>query len=270
MKREPLYTVYGPKTMFEMTREEVQEALEQTDILLLPIGSLEQHGPHLPLGSDTMQAVEIAQRAQLRLAEEGISVVVGPPLLFGLCSYHMDFPGTVTLQPDTMLAVIEEVCLSLYQHGFRKFAFILGHGGNWPIMQVAAQSVVSKTKDAKVVSLNWLKPMFEKYPEILTSKRPEKHSGEGETSRMLATHSELVELDRAQTYYFEGAADMESADHPLLGGGIYEATRSMKASPPVGSIGDPKLATVETGEKLYELVVDWVAKAVKQEFISKG
>ena len=63
---------------------------------------------------------------------------------------------------------------------------------------------------------------------------------------------------------------MESADHPLLGVGIYEGTRSMKPSTPVGSIGDPKLVTVETGEKLCAIVADWVAKAVKQEFISKG
>ena len=68
MKREPLYTIYGPKTMFEMTWEEVQEALEKTDIVLLPIGSVEQHGPHLPLGSDSMQAIDIGRRAQQQRA----------------------------------------------------------------------------------------------------------------------------------------------------------------------------------------------------------
>lgn len=264
MRPDPLYTISEPKTMFEMTSEEVQEALTQTDIILLPVGALEQHGPHLPLGSDSMQGTEICKRVQLLLAEEGIPVVVAPPFIYGLSAAHMEFPGTITLQPHTMLAVLEETCLSLYRHGFRRFALIMGHGGNWPIMQVAAQSVVAQTPDAHVMALNWLELMYGEYPKILASRRTERHSGEGETARMLATHPELVELGRARTYYPETLAKKEPIDHPA---GIYKPARDMKASTPVGSIGDPKLATTETGEKIYEIIVRWLASAIKREFV---
>ncbi len=263
MKLEPLYTISGPKTLFEMTREEVQEALTQTDIILLPVGAVEQHGPHLPLGSDSMQGIDMVRRVKLLLDEEGVPVVAGPPILFGVSSAHMAFAGTVTLQPKTMLAVLEESCLSLYQHGFRKFALIMGHGGNWPIMQVAAQSVVAQTPDAEVVALNWLGLMYGKYPEILASKRTEKHSGEGETSRMLATHPELVEMERAQTFYPETPAK-EPIAHPE---GIFRAMRNYKDVTPVGSIGDPKLATAETGEVIYDIICRWLADAIKREFV---
>jgi creatinine amidohydrolase len=265
MTSKPLYTVTGPKTMFEMTWEEVQEVLTQTDTVLLPVGALEQHGPHLPLGSDSMQGIEMCKRVQLLLAEEGTPVVVGPPFIYGLSAAHMEFPGTITLQPHTMLMVLEETCLSLYRHGFRKFALIMGHGGNWPIMQVAAQSVVAQTQDADVIALNWLELMYAEYPRLLASKRTERHSGEGETARMLATHPELVELGRARTYYAETLTAKESITHPS---GIYRPKRSMKASSPIGSIGDPKLATAETGEKIYDVIVRWLADAIKHEFAS--
>lgn len=262
MKLQPLYTVSGPKTLYEMTREEVQEALTKTKIILLPAGAVEQHGPHLPLGSDTIQGVDMCKRTQALLAEEGLEVVVAPPFMYGLSSAHMDFPGTITLTPHTMLSVMEETCLSLYHHGFRKFALIMAHGGNWPIMQVAAQSVVAQTQEADVICLNWLDLVHDQYRNILTSKKHEGHSGEGETARMLSSTPGLVEMQRARTYYPEKAAATETA-YP---GGFFKPKRSMKAITQIGSAGDPTLATAETGDKIYDVIVRWLADNIKREF----
>jgi creatinine amidohydrolase len=262
MKGQALYTVYGPKTLYEMTREEVQEALTRTSIILLPAGAVEQHGPHLPLGADTIQGVDMCKRTQALLADEGLEVVVAPPFMYGLSSAHMDFPGTITLSPHTMLSVMEETCLSLYHHGFRKFALIMAHGGNWPIMQVAAQSIVAQTQEAEVICLNWLDLVHDQYKHILTSKRSEGHSGEGETARMLSSTAGLVEMQRARTFYPDKAAPTETA-YP---GGFFKPKRTMKATTQYGSVGDPKLATAETGDKIYDVIVRWLADNIKREF----
>ncbi len=265
MKLKPLYTVPGPKTIYEMTREEVQEALTKTDIVLLPAGAVEQHGPHLPLASDTMQGVDMCKRAQLLLADEGIPVVVGPPFIYGLSSAHMDFPGSITLTAKTMLSVMEETCLSLYHHGFRKFVLVMAHGGNWPIMQVAAQSIVAQTTDAEVIALNWLDLIHDQYSKILTSKQHEGHSGEGETARMISSHPELVELKRAHRFYPAQPIPTETA-YP---GGFFKPKRTMKAITEIGSVGDPTLATSEEGDKIYDVIARWLADNVKREFKAK-
>lgn len=264
MKLEPLYTVRGPKTLYEMSWAEVEEALTETDIVLVPVGSVEQHGPHLPLGSDSMQGVDFSRRLVAMLGEDGVPVVAGPPVLFGASSAHMKFPGSITLKPATMLAVIEEVCQCLFQHGFRRFALVMAHGGNWPVMQVAVQSLTAKEPEMKVIALNWLGYMYDKYPSILRSKRPEKHSGEGETARMLATHPELVMLDRAKEYYPD-ADQAKLYGHPE---GVYKTMYDMKKVTPVGSMGNPALATAETGEAIYDTVVRWMADEIKQQFAS--
>lgn len=264
MNLEPLYTIRGPKTLYEMSWAEVEEALAKTDIVLVPVGSVEQHGPHLPLGSDSMQGVDFSRRLVAMLEEDGVPVVAGPPVLFGVSSAHMSFPGSVTLQPTTLITLLEEVCLSLFKHGFRKHALIMAHGGNWPVMQTVVQSLTAKESGMKVIALNWLGYMYDKYPSILQSKRPEKHSGEGETARMLATHPELVMMERAQEYY----PDAERAKLYGHAEGVYKTMHDMKQVSPPGSMGNPSLATAETGEIIYDKVVRWMADAIKQEFAS--
>lgn len=262
MDMEPLYTIRGPKTLYEMTWEEVQEALTQTDIALVPVGAVEQHGPHLPLGSDSMQGIDFCRRLKLLLDEEDYPVVAGPPIHFGVSSAHAAFPGTIALRPRTVMAVIEETCLCLYDAGFRRFALVLGHGGNWPVMQLAVQSLLTMRSDIMVIALNWLGLLAEIYPHVLASTRPEKHSGEGETARMLATCPELVEMDRARVHYPDPEAAKLYGHLP----GVYKTMHSMKDVTPFGSMGDPTLATAETGEKIYDAVVRWLADAIKKEF----
>lgn len=263
---EYLYGFKPPKTMFEMTWEEAQEALQETELVVLPIGSTEQHGPHLPLGNDALQVREMARRIVVKLEEMGIKAVAGPLIPFGTASYHMPFPGTIHLQPATFQALMRDVCLSLYQHGFRKFVFPLGHGGNLAGMQVVAQQLVDETEGTQALVLNWLPLAVRHYGEILTSKKNEGHSGEGETSRLLALHPELVEIKRARVYYSEKADKAESEDHPLLGGGIFKPTRNWQEAATYGSVGDPNLAKAETGEKLWDLICTWMAEAIRHEF----
>ena len=132
-----LYVQKGPATLTEMSGQEVREALKHTRAILMPLGATEDHGPHLPLGTDSMEAREICRRTAVRLEELNCPVVVGPVIPFGTSSFHMAFPGTVSIRSGTLTRLLFEVCMSLYEGGFRDFILIHGHDGNLPSMMVS-------------------------------------------------------------------------------------------------------------------------------------
>lgn len=270
---EDLYVIKGPKTLYEMTSAEVAAALQQTQTVLIPVGATEDHGAHLPLGTDMFEAREICRRAALRLAAQGCPVVIGPVIPFGVSTFHMGFPGTITLTSSTLILVLKEVMLSLYQHGFRNLLLVHGHDGNLPQMMVAAQDVVNETPDATVAVLNWMVELAKAYAAGLgKSRKGESHGGEGETARILVTHPELVDLAQAQPFYLQPheLRKIQSPEHMKTGGGVFYPTRSYKALTPVGSIGDPSLATEETGEKGYDVIVTWLVDIVKRDFFDEA
>jgi creatinine amidohydrolase len=269
---EILYVQKGPATLPEMTGHEVEALLETTQTLLLPFGATEAHGAHLPLGTDTFEARENCRRAALKLEALGCPVVIGPVIPFGTSSFHMGFAGTITLSPLTLIALTKEICLSLYKSGFRQFAFVHGHDGSLPSMMVAAQEVVDATPDAKVMVLNWLTPLSKVYHTIQRSKQMEGHGGEGETSRILVTHPELVHLERAVKHHVEPEEmrKIQGREHIKTGGGIFYATRSYADHTPYGHIGDPALAAEDTGDKGYEVIAEWIARVVARDYFGKA
>ncbi len=270
-KDDALYSQQGPPTLDEMTGPEVEAALSQTDVLLLPVGATEAHGAHLPLGTDSFEARENCRRAAIRLAALGCPVVIGPVIPFGASSFHLGFAGTISLSSHTMIRLLTEVCLSLYETGFRKFALVHGHDGNLPVMMVAAQDVVDNTTDAQAMVLNWLTPLSKVYHRIQTSKKQEGHGGEGETARILVTHPDLVHLDRSVKHHVP-PADMrkiQGPEHIKTGGGIFYATRRYKDHTPFGHIGDPALASAETGNKGYDVIAEWLARVIARDYFDR-
>lgn len=268
MSDEVLYEVTGPKNLFEMTWEEVADALKETDIVILPVGSVEQHGTHLPLGSDTIQGTDIGKRVTAKLEEEDIRVVAAPTIPFGISHAHMKFPGTITLSSHTLSMVTKEVCQSLYTHGFRKFVLLLSHGGNLNTLRLVADDLVVMLPEAKVIVPDWLPVMGAKYQEVLKSERPndEHHSGEGETARMLVSTPRLVKMNRAKAFYVAEEHDLYKKK-PYPGSvGIARGSWGMKEMTSYGVMGNPNYATVETGEKLYEIIVEWLCQVIKTEF----
>ena len=268
---DELYTQKGPPTLDEMTGPEVEAALKRTDVLLLPVGATEAHGAHLPLGTDSFEARENCRRAALRLAGLGCPVIIGPVIPFGTSSFHLGFAGTISLSSRTMISLLTEVCLSLYETGFRKFALVHGHDGNLPVMMVAAQDLVDGTADAQALVLNWLTPLSKVYHTIQTSKQQEGHGGEGETARILVTHPGLVKLERAVKHHLppDDMRKIQGPEHIKTGGGIFYATRRYKDHTPYGHIGDPALATAETGEKGYAVIAEWLARVVARDYFGK-
>lgn len=270
--RDVLYSIKGPKTLFEMTWQEVAEALQETDMVLVVLGSTEQHGPHLPLGTDTMQAVELSKRTVTQLEANGIMAVVAAPIPFGMSSFHMGFPGTITLRVTTYYELVMDVCRCLYTHGFRRFVFPLSHGGNYAMMQVIAQQLVDETEDARTLVLNWVPLEVSEYPVLANALKAEGHGGGTEISRQLATHPELVEMANARAYHPKEGEEQATRDHPLLGGAIFTPfgpARRFREAFPRGFIGDPNLATAEIGNELYQIAVDWMCAAIEKAFGTK-
>ncbi|MEM2102567.1 MAG: creatininase family protein, partial [Candidatus Bathyarchaeia archaeon] len=121
----------------EMAWPDVQEFLANHNVAIVPVGSNEQHGPHLPLDTDAYDAFWLS----LKAAEKAGCALVAPPIYYGVSMHHMDFPGTVTLSPHTLEKLAYEVATSLVRHGFRKIVFENGHGGNTQALESAAQRV---------------------------------------------------------------------------------------------------------------------------------
>lgn len=268
---EILYVQKGPATLTEMSGPQEQQQLMKTNVILIPIAATEDHGAHLPLGTDSMEAREICRRTTIRLEEMRCPVVIGPAIHFGTSSFHMGFPGTVSISSSTLVTLLKEVCLSLYQGGFRNFVLIHGHDGNLPSIPVAAQEIVDATPDASAVVLNWMVALSKVYHTIQTSKKGESHGGEGETARLLVTHPELVHPDQGTAFYLtpEELRRLQSSEHMKTGGGIFYGVRSYKAPTPYGSIGDPKLAKEETCVRGYNAIVDWLSFVIKRDFFEE-
>lgn len=261
------YTIAGPKSLPEMTWPEVAALRERTEIVLVGVGSCEGHGHHMPLASDTILGADSVRRIAARLEQEGILAVPGPTIPFGISPDYMSFPGTITLRPATLLGVLRDVCTSLARHGFRKIVLVLTHDGNLGVMQAAAQEL-SGDGIARVLVLNPLPVVREKYGEILKSTGTEGHAGEGETARVLASQPELVDLARAVAFAPERRARPAWDLPPHFGGAAYEPPQDFRAEAPPGSIGNPALASRDTGEKGWALITEWASEVIKRHFAS--
>ena len=261
----------------EMTSPEVAEAIRLGAPIMVGAGATEQHGEHLPLCSDTLQAIDIATRAARALALENIPLVVGPTVPYGPRPFRTesprDFPGTVNLSHATLKAVFEEVCRELIDSGFRTVYLLLANAETDPILQLVAKDLSERTP-AQVITLNFLIAIRSRYRALMKATKPQGHGGEGETCRMLATAPHLVRMDRARSYHprLSEGPPLEGDSLPYLGGAIgrYRPPDGMFDDSFAGIWGDPGLATAEVGEKVYALVTDWIVQVVKHDLALSG
>lgn len=257
----------------EMSSPDIEEAVAAAAPVLVPLGATEQHGSALPLGTDTFQGIEVIRRVIHRLDAEGIPAVLGPAIPFGppqfLSESPLDRPGTIAISNRLLANLLDEVCRELVRSGFRTIYLVLANAESDPAMQIAAKEV-TETTPANVVTLNWLVGVQGEYRggKILTSDKPQGHAGEGEVARMLATRPDLVRLDRAVSWHPSFPESLVEEKFPYLGGAIgryrYDDGASF-AGFADGATGDPGMGTAETGEKSYDLIVDWMCKVVRSD-----
>ena len=255
----------------EMTWPDVEKAVRANAPVIVPLGATEQHGPHLPLGADTYQGIDMSRRTAAILRAEGIPLVIGPAIPFGpppfLSESPIARPGTIAVSNDTLRAVTHDVCRSLIDHGFRRLYLLLANVESEYAMHIVAKELTEQTQ-ANIVTLNWLIGIRPKYKGLLKSTRPQGHGGEGETARLLATVPHLVRMKEARPYHptIKTSPDVYGDFLPYLGGAIgryrfdgdeFRGFRDIT--------GDPQLATAETGEKTYAVIAEWIAAAIRHD-----
>ena len=184
----------------ELSYVDIRAYLEEKDMVLVPMASTEQHGPHLPLYCDTITAIEISARVS-RL----IGVLHTPPIWTGYSPQHMHRPGegrgTITVRSTTLLALMEDVARSLIHHGFNRIVFVNGHGSNIKVVD----PVLRKLRYETGALIGLVKPYMERYVGVVEGifenppeETPGWHSSEWETSQCLAWNEDLVRMDRAE------------------------------------------------------------------------
>lgn len=213
--------------------------------VIIPIGSTEQHGPHLPVQVDTLLATEVAHRAARKVASR-VPVVVTPAVWIGLAEHHMTFGGTLTLDFDTLAGLLRCIVRSLVRHGFRQILFLNGHGGNVSALRTIVDELTPQFAIPLIMSTYWVLAE-EQMASILERQSGVKHAGEAETSMMLALRPDLVDTGRLSEAI--GPTGPESGVRSKAGTHRWS---SFAGRTETGVIGDASAASAEKGERLLE------------------
>ncbi len=218
---------WGMQRMYSAEDSSPEIAAAGLTTAIVSFGAIEQHGPHLPIGTDWMIAQEVARR----LAEE-LGALLLPTMPYGCSREHMGFAGTVTLRPSTLAAVFEDIVESLRAHGIRRIVVVSGHGGNW-ILKPTLREINYRFPDVRLIWADGVVPeRGDVAPEDI-------HAGAGETSAMLHLRPDLVQGDRS-VLDDPGALGQEFLDYV----GMDRITRA-------GVWGRPSHASAEAGERQF-------------------
>ena len=238
----------------EHTWPEVRRALDDgTRTAIAAVGSVEQHGPHLPLIMDTLAGDELSRRIAERLGD----ALAAPTIRPGCSGHHMEFPGTITVSPETLMDVVRSYCRSLDAHGFDHVVLVPTHGGNFaPVNTVAPD--VAREIDANVIALADLEELMSLQNEGLREggveyEEPVIHAGAVETSVVQAVDESLVRTDD-----LEAGREGDISTSRLLSEGFRSITEN-------GVLGDPRRATPEAGESILEAVTEAYAERIEAE-----
>ncbi len=271
-------SIFTAKTTLEMTWEDVKEALDNRAAVMLVVGSTEQHGRHLPMGVDTLIPLEICRRAQKNLAKEGVSTIISAPMLFGISQIHMDFPGTVAIKPETLMDSIYDICRSYIDHGFEKIIIIIGHGiaEQEGCCRLAAMKLEQEF-EITIALYNWGMAALmyvSRNPEILKSEKPllDYHAGEMETAMFLSIYPDLVRKENFIRSYTEEHEKSIIERFAVRKGGRKSKTGLRMTVPnladlsvdSLGHMGDPTVATKETGEVILNFCAQNISDLVKR------
>ena len=239
--------------------DELRERAKQDAIVILPVGSLEQHGPHLPVEVDSLLGETVAL-GTARLVAATEPVLVLPCLWTGVSEHHMSFGGTVTLDFPAFSAVVSGIVHSVVRHGFRRIVLLNGHGGNDNGLRVLADDLSPKL-NVPILQFTYWYAAAEPIGRILETQKGLRHACEAETSMTMALRPDLVARDRIKLAKVNTPPEMEE----LVGPGIYR-WRSLQSMSSAGVIGNPDAATPEKGKRLIEAICqNLAAKLVNKD-----
>jgi len=236
-----------------LTAADLSEQVRADAVVLLPVASIEQHGPHLPVGVDSLLCEGVCRRAAETVAPTS-PVIVAPTLWCGMAEHHMAFGGTFTFDLATYRDVLASLVNSIERHGFKRLLIVNGHGGN-----VAALAAIlpdlQRQRSLKIRTTTYFELAQPAMPAILEDQDGVRHACEAETSMMLALAPELVRGEALKAAH--GPAHVHRRPLAL---GQY---RSFRDFTPSGVVGDARRASRQKGEKLLAACAAALAAALK-------
>ena len=228
------------------------QLLAASGTAVVAVGSVEQHGGHLPLGTDAFAAQSIAERVAFRL-----DTVVAPLGPVGVAPYHLPWPGSLSLSPSTLTAILVDVCAALAQAGVSRIVLVNWHEGNSPTLRLAA---------AEAQQRHGLRILIAETHVITHSLYPDEmeftHAGSMETAAVLAYEPGLVQLDRA--IESSDLASGETAHELFRQRDVYPVLQDFHDIAPTGWYGRPERAEAGRAEEIAEAVADHVVRRVKE------
>ncbi len=227
----------------DITMEDYKRALKRSKTLIVPYGTVEEHGKHLPLSTDTLIIVEI-----LKLLEKKRKVLIAPPVHYGVCTSTSQHPGTIEITPETLRRITLDIVRSAYRKGIRNFILVSGHGGGLHMSAIkeVAEVLVNELKGVKIAVLTPYDSLWKELAELADTEN-DSHAGEMETSMVLALRPELVKGRSKEEY--------PKFPKPLV-------VKDKLKYWPGGVWGNPNKASVEKGDKAVKLILKKLIEVV--------
>ena len=213
----------------EMRRTEIEEAAKADAVVIIPVGSIEQHGNHLPVNTDINCCFSIAKSVAKII--DDFPVLVAPPIWWGFSPHHMKYPGTISFKLHTYIDVLTDVATSIAAHGFKKIVFLNGHGGNAGIIDSMRRKLMNEDNGPPCIGYTYFTLADKELKAISEVDFTIGHAAEMETSLQLYLQPELVD---------KGAATWAPGVH-----------------------GDPTKGTYEKGKRLFEAAVNTVVTLIQ-------
>lgn len=239
----------------ELTWPDAADRFRKVDIAILPVGAVEQHGPHLPLDTDAFDAEYLSKRVAEACSDP--KPLVLPLIAYGVSYHHEDFKGTLSISNNTLSRLVYDIGVSVARNGFKKLLIINGHGGNIPALNYAAQMI---NRDERIFVCVDTGDTSDVDIDALTETPNDVHAGEVETSTSLAVRPHLVKMERAKAAvpnFSSRYLDFTSKRSVSW----YAHTRKIS---PTGVMGDPTKATARKGEKIWELMIAHLVAFVEE------
>ncbi len=239
-----------------LTWPEMNDAIAAQKLVILPTGSTEQHGPHLPLDVDVFLCESVCLEVGRRAADK---VLVLPPVAYGLNLHHIDFPGTIHIEPEVFIAFCLNITKSVAYHGFQKILIVNGHGSNAPLIDIVARKTVLETP-ALCFATTYFWFLLDEFQKVRETPIMA-HADEFETSLYLYLADDRVQMDKAVADNDRMGKYVSSDSTPNYYVRFNDYWGRWTRT---GVHGDPRPATAEKGRRIFEAAVQGLLELVDE------